>query len=330
MPSGVEFLLSWTIMSNPLQHQPIQELLPVIRRPFQVGLVAAVVVSIYTLFIPNQYRSEARVLPADARSGSGGAAAMAAATVGVSFPGQDSPDAAYVDILNSRSLREALLQRRFKFSYRSWRFGALQTREQTLYDFLGRRNLDQATRALRERITITRDLKTKLLTLAVETESPELSQQVVQALVSLLDEFVVSKTQTRGGTKAAFAEKRLAEARREMAQAEQAFGAFLDSNRNFATSPDAAVRLKGVRLDNEFKLRTQIVTTLAIAREQALLEEKNDMPILNILDDGNLPYEKSRPNRGPVVISTTLGAMLLVFVIENRKKVRTFFAPPTP
>jgi uncharacterized protein involved in exopolysaccharide biosynthesis len=247
-----------------------QKVWPQIRQPVKVGLAAGLLTALYSLTLPNQYKSEARILPADARAG-GGVAAAAAAAVGVSIPGQESADAAYVDILNSRRLREALLQTRFAFKVRTWYFGAEQSREQTLLEYLGKKNMDRAITSLKPMITITRDLKTKLLTIAVETESPQLSQQVAQRYIKLLDEFVVGKSQTRGGAKAAFSEKRLIEARQEMARAEEAFRIFLDGNRNYVLSSDPAIRLKGISLDNEFKLRTQLVTTLSIAREQALL-----------------------------------------------------------
>lgn len=282
------------------------------------SLLTACIVAPMTLLLQDQFKSEAQILPADVRSGAG-TAAIAAASVGISLPGQDSPDAAYVDILNSRPLRESLLKKRYKFHVRTWRFGALMARESSLYDYLGKKNMDLAIRALKERITILRDVKTKLLTLAVETESPELSQGVVRSLASLLEDFVVSKSQTRGSTKASFAGKRLGEARVEMVQAEAAFLAFLNSNRNYVTSPDPAVRVQGMRLENELKLRTQIVATLAITREQALLEEKNDMPILNVLDGGNLPIEKNGPVRSQIVLMSAIIVFLIVMGYQNRR-----------
>lgn len=284
----------------------MQAVWPRIQRPMQAGLVVGLLMALVTLCLPNQYKSEARVLPGDSRSGGGGMAAAAAAAAGVSIPGSEGPDAAYVDILNSRSLREALLLTKFSFRIRSWYLGPSVTREQTLYDYLEKKNMDRAIKALKDRITVTRDLKSKLITLAVETESPELSQQITQALVHLLDDFVVSKARTRGGAKAAFSGRRLIEARNELAQAEESFRAFLDGNRNYLLSPDPSVRLKGTRFDNELKLRTQILSTLAIGREQALLEEKNDMPILNVLDAGNLPIDKSGPARGTLTLSISL------------------------
>jgi hypothetical protein len=287
--------------------------LPGLKRPLQVGLVAGLLTAAITLVIPNEYRSESRILPADARGSAGlGAMAAAAAAVGVSIPGQESPDAAYVDILNSRWLRERLAQKTYTFRVRTWYFGSPREKTQTLAEYLGQKaNLDRAVKALRAHITVTRDFKTKLLTIGVETTSPELSQQVAQDAVRLLETFVMERTRTRGGTKAEFAEKRLKEAQGEYAEAEDAFRRFLDGNRNFQTSADPVVRLKGTRLEAELRLRTQVVTTLAIAREQALMEEKNDMPILNVLDAGNLPVDKSGPGRGAMVVAVFLLSTLV-------------------
>lgn len=296
-----------------------------IRRPLRTGLGAAAVVACWTLLLPNQFKSEARVLPADAQSSASGALGAAAA-VGITLPGQESPDAAFVDILNSRSIRVALLTTRYRFHLRNWLFGLEQLKEQTLYEYLRAKNMDRAVRTLKEHVTITRDLKTKLLTITVETESPELSQLVAEQMVTLLNDFVVGKAQTRGGAKAAFAEQRLEQARAEMAQAEEALRAFLESNRNFLQSTDPGVRLRGQRLDNELKLRTQVVTTLAITREQALLEEKNDMPILNVLDRGNLPIDKSGPARSVMVLMTLVAVTGACVIYRERERVRRLLA----
>ena len=66
------------------------------------------------------------------------------------------------------------------------------------------------------------------------------------------------------------------------------------------------MRLKGSRLETELRLRQQLVTAIAMNREQALLEEKNDIPILNVLDPGNLPIDKSRPTRSVMVVFASL------------------------
>lgn len=290
--------------------------------PLRWGVLAGLAMALFTLFMPNQYKSEARILPADARGSSGlGGLAAAAAAVGVSIPGQESADAAYVDILNSRWLRERLLQKTYRFQERSWYLGGLRAQEMTLLQYLKKPNLDRGLQALRAHIVVNRDFKTKLLTISVETSSSELSQQIAQDMVKSLEEFVLVKATSRGGAKANFAANRLVESRKALAEAEDEFRRFAESHRNYQISTDPSTRLEGLRLEAEFKLRTQMVTTLAIAHEQALLEEKNDMPILNVLDAGNLPLEKSGPARSQMVLMTTGLVSLLIFLVQSRAKI---------
>jgi hypothetical protein len=104
--------------------------------------------------------------------------------------------------------------------------------------------------------------------------------------------------------------------------AEDAFRRFLEANRNYLSSADPSVRLKGNRLETELKLRQQLVTTLALNREQALLEEKNDIPILNVLDPANLPIDKSKPARSIIVLLVTLLVALGTWVWQNRDWIR--------
>jgi uncharacterized protein involved in exopolysaccharide biosynthesis len=79
----------------------------------------------------------------------------------------------------------------------------------------------------------------------------------------------------------------------------------------------------GSRLETELKLRQQLVATLAVNREQALIEEKNDMPILNVLDPANLPIQKSKPARLIAVIIGMLGVCAASWLLFNREWLRS-------
>lgn len=302
---------------------PVLDLKASLKRPAKLAFGAGVVTALITLFMPNYYKSEARLLPVEAKGAGGlGNLAAAAAAFGVAVPGGEGTDANFVDILNSRSLREQLLQTPFEYHMRSWRFGDARPYSTTLYDYLHASNMDQAVRAAGQVLSVSRDLKSKVITLSAETRSPELSQEVVQRAQQLLDDFNLEKSRTRGGEKAAFAEARLRDARRDQAQAEDTFRRFLEANRNYQTSADPGVRLEGLRLENEFRLRQQLVTTLALNREQALLEAKNDIPILNVLDPGNLPIDKSKPARTVIVLLVALLTGVGTWVWENRDWIR--------
>jgi len=300
-----------------------------LKRPLQIGLVTAALTALVSLFLPNQYRSEARILPVEARGVGGlGNLASAAAAFGVSMPGGDGSDANFVDILQSRWLRERLLDTEFTFQARSWRFGAERNHRERLSAYLDAGNTDRALKAVASMVGVSRDLKSKVVLLTVETKSPSLSQQIAQRSLELLEEFIQQKGRTRGGAKAAFAKARLEEARGEQTKAEAVFQRFLETDRNYQVSPDPSVRIKGTRLEAELRLRMQLVATLALSYEQALMEEKNDVPILNVLDGGNLPLEKSRPKRSVFVVLAFLLASTGAWAYANRAWIRARLLDP--
>lgn len=281
------------------------------RQPFlrAVGLAVGIFCILY--FVPNYYRSEACLLPVEARSGSAnlGGLSAAAATFGIMIPTADGPDSNFIDIVNSRYVRDQLLATRFEFKERSWRFGSERPRSMDLMTYLKAKNIDQAERKIRTLMGISRDLKSRVITLTAETRSADLSRQIVLRTLELLESFLQEKGRTRGSAKAVFSAARLDEAQNELNQAEDRLRMFLNENRNYSTSFDPAVRIRGARLETDVKLRQQLLVTIALNHEQALLEEKNDIPILNVLDRGNLPIEKSWPPRG----LWTLGAFFLIF-----------------
>ena len=303
---------------------PVLDLKTSLKKPLQWAFAVGLLTAIITLFMPNYYKSEVRLLPVESKGlgGNLGGLASAAAAFGVSVPGGDSSDANFVDVLNSRWLREQLLRTDFQYRVRPWRFGAERVETSTLYAYLDEKNMDLAVKELGTVVSSSRDLKSKVITISAETKSPQLSQLIVQRASKLLEVFLQEKGHTRGSAKATFAEARLAEARREMYEAEDTLRRFLEVNRNYLTSGDPSVRLKGNRLETELRLRQQLITTLAMNREQALLEEKNDIPIRNVLDPGNLPIEKSKPSRSVIVLLITLLTGLGTWAWLNREWIR--------
>ena len=284
----------------------VKDLLEAGRLALAVGLLVAV----YSMFMPLYFRSEAKLLPFDNKSaGSLGGIAATAAALGLGAPGQDGPEATYPDILASRWMCLGLLDSRYTYTMRGIPLFQRKWQEtKTLREYLAAPNEDQAVRELGDLLTVQRDIKTRSLTLAAETRSPELSRQVVNRALELLGQFLLEKNQTRGKTKVSFILARLDEAKRELTAKEASFRAFLEVNRNFAVSADPGIRLGGARLEADLQLQRQVLTTLALNKEQAMLEEKNDMPLLNILDAGYTPIERSRPARARLVITGFLVA----------------------
>ncbi|WP_316413962.1 GumC domain-containing protein [Mesoterricola silvestris] len=279
--------------------------------PAKAALVTMVAVALLTLTVPNSYTSQARILPAESKVAGGGLGALAAAVnaAGFSVPGEGS-DANFVEILQSRTLLQQLLETRFNFHEARFMFQTAGPKEMTLQEYLGEKNLDRALKRVRKTLAADRDLKSKILVITVETHSPDLSQAVAARSLEILGRFVLEKNQTRGGLKAAYLAGRLVDAEKETNAAQTAMEQFLSTNRNWSSSPDPYVRLHGAKLEGELKFRQQMLYSLAMNREQALLEEKNDLPIVNVMDKPNLPVLKSGPARSLF----TLAAGILVFL----------------
>jgi tyrosine-protein kinase Etk/Wzc len=292
--------------------ESIQRLWPNLRIPFRNAVLAALITAAISIFMPNWYRSEVRILPTPSQDQ--GNLHLLAATLGLGVPGlvQD-PTANYEDILKSRWVGEQLLQGVYSFHEPSWRFGRPVAFNEPLLGYLEAKDLDSGMRALQGVLKIQKDLKSGVITIAAETRSPELSQAIARRASEFLNRFLAEKTQTSGSIRAQYTEERLKDARSEYGRSESSLKDFLETNRNYQISADPAVRLKGARLEMDLELRKQILTTLSLSREQALLDAKNDTPVLNVLDPGNLPIEKSRPSRGLLVIAMFLLVGLVTF-----------------
>jgi len=297
----------------------VARLLPPIRNAFIGALLAAII----SIFQTNYYQSIARILPSESKSaGSLSGIAAMALSMGLGGSGSGSQDSAYIDILGSRWMAESLLGETYTFHQRSWRFGAERERRTTLFEYLDVPNKDMGVRKLKTVFSYSRDPKSGLLTLTVETDSPDLSRAVALRAISLLGEFVLHRSQTRSGNKATFAEARLKDARAECDASEAALKEFMTANRNYQQSSDPQVKLSGTRLEGELMLRRQLVVSLSTMREQALIESKDDMPILNVLDEPNLPVLKSKPSRAVFVLGVGFAVLAASMLFQHRKQLQ--------
>src|ERR1035438_2190010 len=125
---------------------PMLDLRKSLKKPMKWALEVGLFSALAVQFLPNYYKSEARYLPVDSKGlgGNLGGLASAAAAFGVNVPGGDSSDANFVDILNSRSLKEQLHSTEFQFHRRSWRFGPERLEKTTLYDYVDEANKNKA------------------------------------------------------------------------------------------------------------------------------------------------------------------------------------------
>jgi uncharacterized protein involved in exopolysaccharide biosynthesis len=273
-----------------------------------MGLAAALLTALISLFLHNRYTSMSTLLPQQDRGRSEvmmGLSALGGGAGGVlgGLGGLGSgDDLANVDILQSRWLETRLLQAKYSFEYKTWYFGSPKQVQSTLYDFLEPKDLDQALKTVDKWISVSRDIKSGLITLTIDAPSPQLAQEMSANALQYLDEFLEQKTQADGAKRAKFYQDRVADAQAQSLASEQDLARFAGRNLNYQSSLNPEVRLEGLRLEADLLSKRQLVASMNLSLQQAMVDESNAMPVLSVLDPPNLPNRKSGPSRSLLVL----------------------------
>lgn len=231
-----------------------------------------------------------------------------ASQFGVSLGGQaaQSPQF-YAEVLRSREILEDVLETRFAVP------GA-DGDSATLLDLLrvrGRtpeKRLEAGVRRLNDRLKVSVNIRTSIVSFGVETPDPRLSHAVAARLLSLLNEFNLQRRQSQARERRRFAEQRTAAADSALRVAENRMRDFYLTNRRWEESP--TLTFEEARLRRELTLRQELQLTLARELETARIEEVNDTPVITVIDPPDIPQRKSRPKRRTLaILALVVGAV---------------------
>lgn len=271
----------------------------------RTAAIAALLVATVLLVRPRQYASSASFTPQARRQPS--ALSGLAAQFGLAVPQQDGSQspAFYVDLLLSREILGDVAMGRYALRT------AGGTRDTLLADVLGaegrtdEEKRERAIRLLKDRLGASANYKTGVVDVTVTLGEPHLATDVLKRLLDQLDAFNQRRRKSQATTERQFTERRLAEVKQELRDAEDRQQAFLQRNRDYRNSPELAFQHD--RLAREVAMRQQLYTTLAQAFEQARIDEVRDTPVLSLVEEPEVP---AFPN-GRGLIRYTLVAIVL-------------------
>jgi len=141
-----------------------------------------------------------------------------------------------------------------------------------------------------------------LITLSVETRNPLLSAEIANAYVDELDKFNKEVNMTKGRRTREFIEKRLTEAKKDLALAEEALRKFQEKNRTISLTDEmtqaieAAAKLKAEIISREVQLG--VLKTYATENNPQVIQIKNEI--------GELTKQLNRMEYGPTNPSSPL------------------------
>lgn len=296
-----------------LRHRRLLVGLPLLLAALAVGF-AAVRSRTYTAtasFMPHAEQSQVSRL------------AGLAAQFGVSVPtgSEGQSPAFYRELVQSRGILQSLVTTEFSLAASSGDSAVSRGTLVELMEIEGDREAEElaiAVEAVRNRLTITTDDEIGLVSLSVQTWSPELSRAVAERLIALVNEFNLDTRRSQASSEREFIQEQVARAEHDLLAAEDSLQAFLQKNRRYENSPELTFEFE--RLQRRVALRQQVFTSLAQSLEQARVDEVRNTPVITVVEH---PVEPIAPDpRGLIlraVVGLVLGGLLAVGWVMGRE-----------
>jgi uncharacterized protein involved in exopolysaccharide biosynthesis len=308
------------LAANPTELRLIGQLVLTRWRFILLGAFAcAIMAGSISLLLSNRYTATATILPTTNGGGASGLLSLAESIPGIDLSSlgsaEKSPSLLYPEILSSRLVAQEVLDRPYIFKSK----GKWQT--QNLYQYFDIKNPDRAIKALSQIVNYSTDRKTGVLTIDVTTTNPQLSAQVANYYLECLDNFNQNQRKTSAGQNRQFIEKRLVEAKSELTEAENNLKNLRQRNMNYYGATDPELAMLNSQLQREVEVKSQVYLTLCQQYELASIQEKKELPVIQILDSAQPPSLKSGPSRvKTTIIGFLLGAISAVafLILEKR------------
>lgn len=146
---------------------------------------------------------------------------------------------------------------------------------------------------LTSRVAILEIGRTGVITVVARAERPQIAQQILQNVLVEVDAYNLAQRRKRAAAERDFIERRLADAAATLASAEGQLSNFLQTNREYSSSP--VLQMENDRLQRVVRMRQQIYTGMAQSLEQAKIEEVRDLPTISVIDPPEAALSPERP-----------------------------------
>ena len=285
----------------------IVDILLVIARQIKVVLIIPTIFCTITIIYVQYFAIPVYQSSAKITSSSGGSSASQAqglaAQFGISLPfGQSEQKWVYPEIIKSRILARAMLERKFDTN----EFGSNRTLLEILTGGLNQTisGLDTleiyAINSLLDIIKVSEDFQTGIYTITLSASEPKFASDLTSALIEELDthQRKYNKAKTSEGRQ--FVEERIIDTEKELQATEEALRAFRVRNRRIENSP--SLQLEQQRLTREVAVLTGVFTTLKQQLETIKIEEVKESDYVIVIDPPETPLFYTKPKKRNMVI----------------------------
>ena len=165
------------------------------------------------------------------------------------------------------------------------------------------------------------DQNSGMITVKFISDSPSLSEEVLSDINVYLNRYLNSGINLQASSMLELINEEISITKSELNSVEDQLALFIDENRNYFDSPNLVLQFK--RFERDIEILNQKYTNLIIQQTMAMIEEKKQLPKLNIISEpfsDTNPYSPSLINILFVVLIINLG----LYLSRTIHKVSTF------
>lgn len=268
------------------------------RRIVAITCVVTLLAAAILFMLPNQYQSDAKLLPSGAQDKMADLKRLAG--FGSMSASDENSSELFPEILRSRTIQDSVLAKRYNFTHNAKPYTL------KLDQYFDRENPDKLRGKLNDITYVGLDKKTGVIDISVETEYPELSREILATYLAQLESFNLYTRRSAARENAIYLGRQIDQNRIEMAAAEDSLESYQASNRNWleGSSPDLLKTI--ARLQREVEIQNKKYLYLTQEFEIAKLDAQKDVPIMRVLDEPSLPVEKTGPKRALLLVTILL------------------------
>lgn len=161
---------------------------------------------------------------------------------------------------------------------------------------------------LEERVIVSYDKKTSLVTIAAELPDAGAAAQLASVVSTNLMASIVRFETRKAAEQLAFLREQHARSRVRYEQAQDALAQFTDRNRGLTS---ATALVERARLEREASLTFEVFGELSRQLEQVALKVKQDTPAFTVLEQPVVPPKKFAPKRAVLVLMGAIAGLAL-------------------
>lgn len=158
---------------------------------------------------------------------------------------------------------------------------------------------DDVIKALNDRVSVSVDTKTAVITLGVTMQNPLVSATLADTIAENLKAYITDYRTNKARTDLDYAQKINDEAKVEYYAAQQRYAEYVDKNHGIALN---SRRTEEERLRNEAQLAYSLYNTTAQQLQMAKAKVQENTPVYTVLQPATVPLKPSKPSKVMILI----------------------------